>query len=152
MSQYVNFYVRVGDEFAPLGDFSRNSKVYKIASRYVPYGYMVPVTYSDLSEMLSECDDALKESHLYEEEINAQLEFLHKDNAPLKEKLRGFAERQEVLAEIKQDNDEIYEAAGYFHVLMNVITSILYDDEFDPDNYIYLGFECEPTIENIRKG
>jgi hypothetical protein len=152
MSQYVNFYVRVGDTFAPLGDFSRNNKVYRIASHYVPYGYMVPITYSDLSEMLSECDDALKKNHLYEEEINAQLEFLHKDNAPLKEKLNGFAERQEVLAEIKRDNDEIYEAAGYFHVLINVINSVMYDDYFDSDNYLYLGFECEPTVENIRKG
>ena len=50
MSAYVDFFVRHGDDFIPLGDFSRNSIVYPIMidCANVPWEKIIPLTLNNL--------------------------------------------------------------------------------------------------------
>ena len=50
MSAYVDFFVRHGDDFIPLGDFSRNSIIYPtmVDCANVPWGKIIPLTLDNL--------------------------------------------------------------------------------------------------------
>ena len=150
MSAYMDFFVRHGDDFIPLGDFSRNSIVYPtmIYCANVPYGKIIPLTLDNLHAA---------QTHVHKHSINAikhihtlkkRIEDVKGFNNSLEEKLEQIEEYKGEIEEWRQEAEEARYAENYFYFLMDLIEAA--HNDIDTNKYIYAGIEIgRPTIEDI---
>lgn len=149
MSAYVDFFVRHGDDFIPLGDFGRDSIIYRTMKdcANVPWEKIIPLTLDNL-QVAQTCahrhnTDALDYINTLEDRIEEVKGF----NNSVKEKLEQIEMYRGEIEEYRQEAEEARYAENYFYFLADLIESA---HDIDANKYIYAGIEIgQPTVEDI---
>ena len=150
MSAYVDFFVRHGDDFIPLGDFSRNSIVYciMIDCANVPWEKIIPLTLDNLHAAQTRVHKHSTDALSYIEILKDRIEEVKGCNNSVEAKLEQIEAYRDEIAEWHQEAEEARYAENYFYFLMDLIEAA--HDDIDANKYIYAGIEIgQPTIEDI---
>ena len=150
MSAYMDFFVRHGDDFIPLGDFSRNSIIYPtmIDCVNVPWEKIIPLTLDNLHAAQTRAHKRNIDARGYIEILKDRIEEVKGFNNSVEEKLEQIEEYRDEIAEWRQEAEEARYAENYFYFLMDLIEAA--HDDIDANKYIYAGIEIgRPTIEDI---
>lgn len=152
MSTYIDFFIRRGDEFIPISDYSRNSIIYRIANSYAMWEKVSPLSKAGIEQMITEAE---QQQRAYQESIAetktkiAQLKDL---SCTWNEALEYLDEYEEAIQEYEQDIKEARYAKHFFGFLIDIIETVQYADkkEYDYNDYIYVGIEIgHPTVKDI---
>lgn len=152
MSVYIDFFIRRGDNFIPLSDYSRNSIIYRIANSYAMWEKVSPLSKAGIEQMITEAE---RQQRAYQESIAetktriAQLKDL---SCTWNEALEYLDEYEEAIQEYEQDIKEARYAKHFFGFLIDIIETVQYADkkEYDYNDYIYVGIEIgHPTVKDI---
>ena len=150
MSVYINFFVRHGDDFIPLGDFSRNSIVYQTMKdcTNVPWEKIIPLTLDNLQAAQIRVHKHSTNALDYINTLKDRIEEVKGFNNSVEEKLEQIEVYRGEIAEWQQEAEEARYAENYFYFLMDLIEAA--HDDIDANKYIYAGIEIgRPTIEDI---
>jgi DNA gyrase/topoisomerase IV subunit B len=152
MSTYINFFIRRGDNFIPLGDYSRNSIIYRIANSYAMWEKVSPLSKAGIEQMITEAE---RQQRAYQEsitKIKAKMAQLKDLSCTWNEALEYLDGYEEAIQEYEQDIKEARYAKHFFGFLIDIIETVQYADkkEYDYNNYIYVGIEIgHPTVKDI---
>ena len=150
MSTYMDFFVRHGDDFIPLGDFSRNSIIYPtmVDCVNVPWEKIIPLTLDNLHAAQTHAHKRSIDARGYIEILKDRIEEVKGFNNSVEEKLEQIEEYRDEIAEWRQEVEEARYAENYFYFLMDLIEAV--HDDIDVNKYIYAGIEIgRPTVEDI---
>lgn len=150
MSAYINFFVRHGDDFIPLGDFSRNSIVYPTMKDCadVPWEKIISLTLDNLQAAQTRAHKHSTNALDYINTLKDRIEEVKGFNNSVEEKLEQIEVYRGEIAEWQQEAEEARYAENYFYFLMDLIEAA--HDDIDANNYIYVGIEIgQPTIKDI---
>lgn len=152
MSVYIDFFIRRGDDFIPLSDYSRNSIIYRIANSYAMWEKVSPLSKAGIEQMINEAE---RQQKAYQEsiaEIKTRIAQLKDLSCTWNEALEYLDEYEEAIQEHEQDIKEARYAKHFFGFLIDIIETVQYADkkEYDYNNYIYVGIEIgHPTVKDI---
>ena len=155
MSAYVNFYLRVNDNFAPIGSFSRSSVIYEMTNSDLPWEKMKPIKKSTLDDWVKDIET--KSQHLAKmkkENEDKCAQIMTIANNPLEEKLDAVASIERDCDEINECIEECTCAIHTFLCFYDMIEDYQYsgdEDQFENDynHYIYAGIEVSGKLENV---
>lgn len=152
MSTYIDFFIRRGDEFIPISDYSRNSIIYRIANSYAMWEKVSPLSKAGIEQMITEAE---RQQRAYQEsivEVKAKIAQLKDLSCTWNEALEYLDDYEEAIQEYEQDIKEARYAKHFFGFLIDIIETVQYADkkEYDYNNYIYVGIEIgHPTVKDI---
>lgn len=155
MSSYMYFFVRKGDEFAPIMQVSRSSSIYNYFKYYAPYERIAPVSTEilrDLTDTFARDDYKVQRQR---EDIKKRIQRICTFNNSVEEKLRAIEEELVAMRELDECQDEDNIARNFIHFLIGIVDMAhQYNDylmvtpgDIDPDKYIYVGIECGPAVD-----
>jgi predicted nuclease with TOPRIM domain len=150
MSAYVDFFVRHGNDFIPLGDFSRSSIVYQTMKDCadVPWEKIIPLTLDNLQAAQTRAHKHSTNALDYINTLKDRIEEVKGFNNSIEEKLEQIEVYRGEITEWQQEAEEARYAENYFYFLMDLIEAA--HDDIDANKYIYAGIEIgRPTIEDI---
>ncbi len=150
MSAYMNFFVCHGNDFIPLGDFSRNSIIYPtmVDCANVPWEKIIPLTLDNLHAAQTRAHKHKTDALGYIDTLKDRIEEVKGFNNSMEEKLEQIEVYRDEIAEWRQEAEEARYAENYFYFLMDLIEAA--HDDIDANKYIYAGIEIgRPTIEDI---
>lgn len=140
MSQYVNFFIRHGNDLLSIADYSRSSALYGVMQD-APYEKLREYSYEELQLKINELNTSktayLKQITRYHQRIKVICEM----NGPIADKLDMIASIDSDIEEIQQEADAIDRQM----IELDFIANLVYQGYF-----IYAGIEVgEPTLQDI---
>ena len=153
MSSYVNFYLRINENFAPIGSFSRNNEVYQYIYSFIPFEKIRPITRHDFSEFIKNINQDIGKYEKYKLDNQADIQrAMSLTDRPVDE-IMEYVHKVEFAIQ-KEDKiiSELKYAQDVFIVYQGMIDDARYSDlcfDNDCDHYIYAGIEACGGMENI---
>lgn len=140
MSQYVNFFIRHGNDLLSIADYSRSSTLYGVMQD-APYEKLREYSYEELQLKISELN-ASKSAYLKQiTHCHQRIKIICEMNDPIADKLDMVASIDNDIEEIQQEIDAIDRQA----IELDFIANLMYQGYF-----IYAGIEVgEPTLQDI---
>ena len=157
MSQYLNFFARIGDNFIPIGDYSRNTVFYQMFNSciYPPYEKIMPVSIQQLENIRDGFEKNQRNIELQINRIEKKKGLIATFDNSVDDKLEAVRDCDISIGEWQENYDEVLCSIGSCNTYINMIEAIKYSDEkiegIDFDNYIYCGIEVglNVTVEDI---
>ena len=153
MSAYVYFFVRHGNDFIPLGNFSRSSMIYQFVGGRAPWEKIAPLTQETLDKLVVNANMKQEEIQGCIRTERSLIDTIKDFNNAIEEKMDAILERENIIHEYEQDISEIQFAKSYFSVLAELIDAVRWDkrrEDINIDEYIYAGVEIGyPTVEDV---
>lgn len=155
MSCYVNFFLRAGEKWLPIGSFSRSSAVYA-AFESAPWEKVRALTGATLESILREQEENIGKFEKSIEEAIKRRDMIASFNNSVEDKLDAMREEDEYISGLRETVDELAQAIAFTRTLMWIVDeadSSKYnervEDCYNPDEYLYFGMECgsNPEIE-----
>lgn len=139
MSQYVNFFLRKGDEFLPLADYSRSSPIYSVMD--APYEKIREYNYHDLESKILHLKEMKEDNAAVMAQIcNRIRDVYHMENS-VAEKMEYVSDYYSQVSDFEDDNKNLDRCM----IELDFIANLIY-----MDYKIYAGVEIgEPTVEDI---
>ena len=149
MSAYKYFFIKSNtNEFIPIGEFSRNTEVYRYCC--APYGKIKPLTIDNLNQIIFDIEQGIECVKRGIQADKDEQELVVKMNNSINEKMEILREIGRSIEENTNYLDDLKWACNYFAFLINIIDYAKFNNNYDIDNYIYVGEEIlEPTIDDI---
>ena len=151
MSAYKYFFIKSNtNEFIPIGEFSRNGEVYRYCS--APYEKIKPLTIDNLNQIICNIERRIEcVKRGIQADKNKQA-LVFKMNNSLNEKMETLREIGRSINENTNYLDDLKWACNYFAFLINIIDYAKFNNNYDINNYIYVGEEIpEPTVDDIER-
>ncbi len=149
MSAYIYFFIGNNNKFLPISTFSRNNTIFEQFHNLVPYGNATRVDREMVNTARSRCNESI--SHYkgkldeYEELKNRISTF----NNSIDEKMEEIAHCNENIDEIKFYIEEEEYALHFFDFLEVLLNEARWRDNFDENNYVFAGVECNiPGVDD----
>lgn len=152
MSSYIHFYLRVGDNFVPLGSFSRSSRIYRMFQSVAPYEQIAAFTAAQVSEIQKEAGLALKQINDSLTGYKKMKQDIMAANNSLEEKMEYISSYiDSCVADALEDKEELEYAVHYLSFILEAIWETEFNNNgFDGKNFFYAGIEISnPTIKDI---
>ena len=141
MSQYVNFFLRRGDEFIPLKDYSRSSPIYSVMN--APYEKIREYSYSDLESKILRLKEMKEENAAMITQIWERINSAYHLNNSVEEKMEYVNDYYSQISDLEDDNKNLDRCM----IELDFIADLIY-----MDCTIYAGVEIgEPTLDDIVK-
>ena len=159
MSAYIQFFLRVGDKFAPIYNSSCSSEVYQCFERYAPWEKIAPL---DNEQLIYVRQDAKASIDHYEKSIKEaedEIEFLKGALMQTEERMEQFHDLKEYINDLRDSIKEKEYVLDFCSFIQSMIDEA-HDEKkwgsnplnLDPEAYVYVGIEVgTPTIEDIEK-
>ena len=151
MSQYMNFFIKVYDEFYKIDKFSRNHTTYQELDKYchIPYVKITAVTIDMLQDAIVGIEEDKEDNLKTLENIKNEINLIASMNNSINEKLDAIYHSRQSLKEY-EDSLENYDYAISFCRFLGHIIENFCDDIEDPVKGLYVGIEISnPTINDI---
>ena len=158
MSAYIQFFIRVKDNFAPIYTSSRSSEVYQAFDNFAPWEKITPVTYDTLKLVRESVNDQI--DHYKESIRKAQdkIEFLKGVQMDIEERMERYDDEVGFITDLRDYIEEKEYVLSFCAFLQSCLDEAREDKEwssnplgFDPAGYIYVGIEVgTPTIEDLE--
>ena len=151
MSAYKYFFIKSNtNEFIQIGEFSRNTEVYRYCS--APYEKIKPLTIDNLNQIICDIEQGIECVKRGIQADKDERELVVKMNNSVNEKMETLLEIGRSINENTDYLDELKWACNYFAFLINIIDYAKFNNNYDIDNYIYVGEEIpEPTVDDIER-
>lgn len=151
MSAYKYFFIKSNtNEFIQIGEFSRNTEVYRYCS--APYEKIKPLTIDNLNQIICDIEQGIECVKRGIQADKDERELVVKMNNSLDEKMETLREIGRSINENTDYLDDLKWACNYFAFLINIIDYAKFNNNYDIDNYIYVGEEIsEPTVDDIER-
>ena len=151
MSAYKYFFIKSNiNEFIQIGEFSRNTEVYRYCS--APYEKIKPLTIDNLNQIICDIEQGIECVKRGIQADKDERELVVKMNNSVNEKMETLLEIGRSIEENTNYLDDLKWACNYFAFLINIIDYAKFNNNYDIDNYIYVGEEIpEPTINDIER-
>lgn len=151
MSAYKYFFIKSNtNEFISIGEFSRNTEVYRYCS--APYEKIKPLTIDNLNQIICDIEQGIECVKRGIQADKDERELVIKMNNSLDEKMETLREIGRSINENTDYIDDLKWACNYFAFLINIIDYAKFNNNYDIDNYIYVGEEIpEPTVDDIER-
>ena len=141
MSQYVNFFLRRGDEFIPLKDYSRSSPIYSVMD--APYEKIQEYSYSDLEAKILALKKMKEDNAAAITRILERINSVYHLNNSVEEKMEYVNDYYSQISDFEDDNKNLDRCV----IELEFIADLVY-----MDYTIYAGVEIgEPTLEDVVK-
>ena len=153
MSQYIDFFLRHGDDFISLGDFSRNTKLYNVMRGQTPYEKIRPFTERQLNDYWEELSHEIEKNEKAIRKLKDRIELIKEFNNSVEEKAELIHDIEEEIEEYEFDIKECEYNQNFLSFLEDIINIARYNERetIDVDNYIYAGIEIGyPTLSDIE--
>lgn len=139
MSSYINFFVKSkSNDLCPIGDFSRNTILYKVFKDKVPFGEVVSISKQTILDVQEELKTQREAEEITLKEKSELLDKISTFNNSIDDKLLAICDTQDIINDIKYSIDEINYAYNYTATLLEIIDTQPVENE---NNYIYAGIE-----------
>ena len=151
MSAYKYFFIKSNtNEFILIGEFSRNTEVYRYCS--APYEKIKPLTIDNLNQIICDIEQGIECVKRGIQADKDERELVVKMNNSLDEKMETLREIGRSINENTNYLDDLKWACNYFAFLINIIDYAKFNNNYDINNYIYVGEEIpEPTVDDIER-
>ena len=151
MSAYKYFFIKSNtNEFIQIGEFSRNTEVYRYCS--APYEKIKPLTIDNLNQIICDIEQGIECVKRGIQADKDERELVVKMNNSVDEKMETLREIGRSINENTNYLDDLKWACNYFAFLINIIDYAKFNNNYDIDNYIYVGEEIpEPTVDDIME-
>ena len=151
MSAYKYFFIKSNtNEFIQIGEFSRNTEVYRYCS--APYEKIKPLTIDNLNQIICDIEQGIECVKRGIQADKDERELVVKMNNSINEKMETLLEIGRSIEENTNYLDDLKWACNYFAFLINIIDYAKFNNNYDIDNYIYVGEEIpEPTVDDIER-
>ena len=151
MSAYKYFFIKSNtNEFILIGEFSRNTEVYRYCS--APYEKIKPLTIDNLNQIICDIEQGIECVKRGIQADKDERELVIKMNNSLDEKMETLREIGRSIEENTNYLDDLKWACNYFAFLINIIDYAKFNNNYDINNYIYVGEEIpEPTVDDIME-
>ena len=162
MSQYIHFFVRIGDKFAPIACYSRSTNVFEAFQHYVPYEQIAPLTSKKIEAAREEVTDRIIFYESTIREWKDKLQLLREITTAKEKAFDEFLEKYDEIIETIREYEETVEEWEYVQNFCTFLDNAILEAEElqeegrcegDPLNYIYSGIECGSSVtsEDIKK-
>lgn len=155
MSYYVNFFMRRGEKFFPIGSYSRNHNIFKAFDNYAPWEKIRPLTVAALRQIGNECSQMKTECERRIEEKEKKKQLVASFNNSVEEKYEVICDLDDSIDELRQEHIEEEMTEHFCIFLEAMIDEIRYgesNEEIDPNAYLYVGIEIgNPTPNDIKE-
>ena len=151
MSAYKYFFIKSNtNEFIQIGEFSRNTEVYRYCS--APYEKIKPLTIDNLNQIICDIEQGIECVKRGIQADKDERESVVKMNNSINEKIEILREIERSINENTYYLDDLKWACNYFAFLINIIDYAKFNNNYDINNYIYVGEETpEPTVDDIER-
>ena len=151
MSAYKYFFIKSNtNEFIQIGEFSRNTEVYRYCS--APYEKIKPLTIDNLNQIICDIEQGIECVKRGIQADKDERELVVKMNNSVDEKMETLLEIGRSIEENTNYLDDLKWACNYFAFLINIIDYAKFNNNYDINNYIYVGEEIpEPTVDDIER-
>ena len=158
MSCYTCFFIRRGEDFVPIGSYSRNhaiSRAFNENHFSAPWEKITPLTKEDISNVINGIAEMKDYDNQTIAKYKRRIEEIKKMEASISERIEMIEEYESYIKEVQEDLEEWEHAHSYLVFLDDIIDEIKYsdyitDEGYDADNYIYFGLEIgRPTVNDI---
>lgn len=152
MSMYVHFFIRRGDEFIPIGEYSRNSMVYQIVDTQAVWEKVKPLTKSRIQDYVETATRYYAMDVKMMADTKEKMAHIKDLSCTWEQALDCLEGYEDALQEYEEEMQECKFTEHFFEFLIDIIETVQYADEkiYDPDNYIYVGVEIgHPTVKDI---
>lgn len=151
MSAYKYFFIKSNtNEFIPIGAFSRNAEVYRYC--HAPYEKIKPLTIDNLNQIIRDIEQGIECVKRGIQANKNKQALVVKMNNSISEKMEMLHEIDSSIDENINHLEELKLAINYFTFLINIVDCIKFDDNYDINNYIYVGEEIpDPTVDDIER-
>ena len=151
MSAYKYFFIKSNtNEFILIGEFSRNTEVYRYCS--APYEKIKPLTIDNLNQIICDIEQGIEYVKRGIQADKDERELVVKMNNSIDEKMETLREIGRSINENTDYLDDLKWACNYFAFLINIIDYAKFNNNYDINNYIYVGEEIpEPTVDDIER-
>ena len=160
MSAYMSFFIRVNDNFYPIGTYSRSTAIYEMfeARAGVPWEQIIPIN-NNLLKRISECVDENISGFKGEiESLYEAIKFLKSCEGDLSDKLQQYGYYKETIEDYEDRIEELKMVSNFIIFLESILDdgegTKWYDEveTIDPSKYIYAGIEIGyATAEDIKE-
>lgn len=141
MSQYVNFFLRKGDEFLPLADYSRSSPIYSVMD--APYEKIREYNYHDLESKILRLKEMREENEDIIARLCERINSVYCLNNSVNEKMEYVSDYLNQISDLEDDNKNLDRCM----IELGFIANLIY-----MDYTIYAGVEIgKPTLVDIVK-
>lgn len=149
MSAYKYFFIRSSnDEFIPIGEFSRNTEVYRYCA--APYEQIKELTIPTLEQLIADVQAHIAFVKEGIQKDKDRQELIIKMNNPIEEKVEILYDITRSIEENTEYIDELKWTSNYFTFLMDILD---YAQACEIDRHIYVGEEIPiPTLSDITDG
>lgn len=139
MSSYINFFVKSkSNELCPIGDFSRNTVLYRTFEHIVPFGKVISIAKQTILDVREELKTQREAEEIVLKENKELLNKISTFNNSIEEKISAISDQQDVINDIKCSIYEIKYAYNYVTALLEIVDTQPVENE---NNYIYAGIE-----------
>lgn len=139
MSSYINFFVKSkSNELCPIGDFSRNTVLYRTFEHIVPFGKVISIAKQTILDVKEELKTQREAEEIVLKENEELLNKISTFNNSIEEKISAISDQQDVINDIKCSIYEIEYAYNYVTALLEIVDTQPVENE---NNYIYAGIE-----------
>ena len=146
MSCYIHFFVKVGDEFAPISSFSRSTKIYELFEYVAPWEKVRPLSEARLRKVLSDAIERVQELNKKLDEMPARKALIASFNNAVDEKMEALSDLEENECYLGEELDEMQRAVEFVRFLIWIVdeaSGAAYEDtRFNSEKYLYVGMEC----------
>ena len=159
MSEYMNFYIRGGDNFYPIGTYCRSSVIYEMfnSAGYNDWEKIRPITEKGLKRVFDATKYNIENWERAIESHKKKIELIRTlPDYSLDEKLKKIEEYQEDNEEVEETIDALETCqrfAGFIRTIIEDGESTKYYDDIDtidPNHYVYVGIEIgNPKVGDI---
>lgn len=147
MSSYIYFYTRVKDSFHPIGTFCRSSAIYQAGKDYgAPYEKIRPLKTKRLKYILEGLETDINNCKININKIYKEIDFIKECTSSLEEKTERYRECMQLIDEYNESINEYTFARKYYDMLLLILDSVQYDEQYDKNSYIYFGVEVPDDI------
>jgi hypothetical protein len=152
MSQYIDFFVRVNDSFAPVGTWGNSSTVYRLFEDAVPYGRIKPITIEDLKTARVQLQSLIAVAQKDITKLEHYIELAAAAQLSLEDKMEQLEYLENNIMVCNEEEDEYKGALGYVEALIHILDTIEYSEHFSYQKYIYVGIEVgeTPGVKDIE--
>ena len=147
MSSYIHFFVRKGDVFAPIATYGRSTRIFDCFAG-APWEKIRAVS----ADELREASEGLRidEPYIEQEIARAQnrIKTISSFSDSIADKLAAISDEEDMIAELRENLEELREAQSFVRFLRDVAAEAEYDGEGlrDIDHYVYVGMECGTNV------
>ena len=150
MSEYVEFFVKNGENYSPIGSFCRSNAIFEVArDNGVPYEGLRNVDSELIGRMRADLEQKVRYARKNIRIKNDYLTFLQGAEMPAEDKRLEYSDTRDEIEELEDEITHLNYFSSFCMFLDDVIESgAAYD--FDSNSYVWVGIEVPPSLIGIK--